>query len=111
MKKLQNEKIIYMKKIGYYIFFGGILSFIGLMITGVLLGISYKTEKGKFTPNPKYHDTVYLKPDSSFGYIKFFGIIKAKDTTYFYGIEKDSNGIIIRKLIYEKNIFGQKKEN
>ena len=77
----------------------------------VIFLFSCNTEKKKFVPTPKYCDTVYLKPDSSFGYIKFFGIIKAKDTSYFYGIEKDSNGIIIRKLIYEKDIFGQKKEN
>jgi len=94
-----------MKGLTIIYFVGGILGLTGLLFLGIIFNSS---EKKKFVPTPKYYDTVYLKPDSSFGYIKFFGIIKAKDTSYFYGIEKDSNGIIIRKLIYDKDIFGQK---
>lgn len=97
-----------MKGLAIIYFIGGVLGLTGLLFLGILFN---SLDKRKFVPNPKYCDTVYLKPDSSFGYIKFFGIIKSKDTSYFYGIEKDSNGIIIRKLIYEKDIFGQKKED
>jgi len=78
-----------------------------ILLTLLFIGCNQSIEK-KITPNPKYHDTIYIKPDSSICIVKFFGLIKGKDTTYFYGIEKDSSGIIIRRVIYEKDIFGMK---
>jgi len=67
--------------------------------------VSCDNNKKKFVPSPKYHDSVYLKTDSNIAIIKFFGIIKSKDTTYFYGIEQDSCGVIVRKIIYDKDII------
>lgn len=74
---------------------------------------SCKEEKKKeFIPNPKYHigESLYMKPDSTICYVKFYGVIKVKDTTYFYGIEyKDNIGVYYRRILRNEEIFGIKK--
>jgi hypothetical protein len=65
-----------------------------------------RPEPSKFEPNPTYktYDTIYLKPDSAVGVIKWFSVIVGKDTIYYYGVEKKDSQKIISS---DKEIFGK----
>lgn len=76
-----------------------------LYYLSILFLFSCTTHKVKnFEPNPthKICDTVYIKPDSAKGVIKWFSVIVGKDTIYYYGIEKENGKRIISS---DKDIF------
>jgi hypothetical protein len=82
----------------------------------ILLFLSCAEERKKFVPNPKYDtgEMIYMKPDSTLAYIKFFSVLVGKDTTYFYGVEYKYNiGKYHRRVLGDKEIFGAqtKKED
>lgn len=90
------------------------------LLTFILLVSCNHTEKKKFVPNPKYDvgELIYLKPDSTQAYVKFYSVLvdnkEIKPPTYFYGIEyKDNVGKFHRRIIGDKEIFGSqtKKED
>ncbi len=92
---------------------------ITLLLVAILLVSCNHTERKKFVPNPKYDvgELIYLKPDSTLAYVKFYSVIvndKTNSATYFYGIEyKDNIGKFHRRIIGDKEIYGlqTKKED
>lgn len=86
------------------------------IFASLLLFSSCGEEKKSFVPNPKYDtgEMIYMKPDSTLGYIKFISVLVGEDTAYFYGVEyKDNQGEYHRRIVGDKEIFGPqtKKED
>jgi len=92
---------------------------ITLLLSIFLLVSCNHEENKKFVPNPKYDvgELIYLKPDSTLAYVKFYSVLvdnKTNSSTYFYGIEyKDNIGKFHRRIIGDKEIYGlqTKKED